>query len=129
MKAGPGSNYIQAFKDKDGNRLDGGKSYRLRVPPNVPAAAFWSVTLYDTGDPLDDPEPEQRLRALVLRQAQGERGRLDRPLLRPKAPAGQESNWIQTVAGKGFYPMMRFYSPKAGLFDGTWKLPDVELVR
>ena len=23
--------------------------------------------------------------------------------------------------------MMRFYSPKAGLFDGTWKLPDVEL--
>ena len=39
MKAGPGSNYIQAFKDKDGNRLDGGKSYRLRVPPNVPAAA------------------------------------------------------------------------------------------
>ena len=48
MKAGPGSNYIQAFKDKDGNRLDGGKSYRLRVPPNVPAAAFWSLTLYDT---------------------------------------------------------------------------------
>jgi len=24
---------------------------------------------------------------------------------------------------------MRFYSPKAGLFDGTWKLPDVELVK
>jgi hypothetical protein len=28
-----------------------------------------------------------------------------------------ESNWIQTVAGKGFYPMFRFYSPKAGLFE------------
>ena len=47
----------------------------------------------------------------------------------PKAPAGGESNWIETVAGKGFYPMFRFYSPKAGLFDGTWKLPDVELVK
>jgi len=38
-----------------------------------------------------------------------------------------KSNWIETIPGKGFYPMMRFYSPKAGLFDGTWKLPDVEL--
>jgi hypothetical protein len=25
------------------------------------------------------------------------------------------------------YPMFRFYTPKEGLFDGTWKLPDVEL--
>ena len=48
----------------------------------------------------------------------------------PKAPAAADlkSNWIETVPGKGFYPMMRFYSPKAGLFDGTWKLPDVELI-
>ena len=48
MKAGPGGNYIQAFKDKDGNHFDGGKSYRLHVPANPPAAAFWSLTLYDT---------------------------------------------------------------------------------
>ena len=47
-KAGPGAQYIQAFKDKDGNRFDGGKSYRLHVPANVPASAFWSLTLYDT---------------------------------------------------------------------------------
>jgi hypothetical protein len=33
----------------------------------------------------------------------------------------------ETLPGKGFYPMMRFYSPKAGLFDGTWKLPDIEV--
>jgi hypothetical protein len=42
------------------------------------------------------------------------------------APKGMEANWIETLPAKGFYPMMRFYSPKAGLFDGTWKLPDVE---
>jgi hypothetical protein len=29
--AGPGSTYVQAFKDKDGNRLDGSRSYRLHV--------------------------------------------------------------------------------------------------
>ena len=48
MKAGPGANYIQTFRDKDGNHFDGGKSYRLHVPANPPAAAFWSLTLYDS---------------------------------------------------------------------------------
>lgn len=48
---------------------------------------------------------------------------------RPKAPAGMENNWRQTVAGKDWYPMFRFYTPKEGLFDGTWKLPDIELVK
>jgi len=33
----------------------------------------------------------------------------------PTAPAGQESNWIETVPGRGFYPMFRIYSPTEGL--------------
>ena len=48
MKAGPGGNYAQTFKDKDGRHFEGGKSYRLHVPANVPAAAFWSLTVYDS---------------------------------------------------------------------------------
>jgi hypothetical protein len=48
MKAGPGGNYMQSFRDKDGNHFDGGKSYRLHLPANPPAAAFWSLTLYDS---------------------------------------------------------------------------------
>jgi hypothetical protein len=47
-KAGPGAQYVQAFKDKDGNRFGGGKTYRLRVPANVPVSAFSSQTLYET---------------------------------------------------------------------------------
>ncbi len=47
-KAGPGAQYVQAFKDKDGNRFEGGKTYRLRVPANVPVSAFSSQTLYET---------------------------------------------------------------------------------
>jgi len=47
----------------------------------------------------------------------------------PQAPAGSESNWIETVPGKGFYPMFRFYTPKESVFDGTWTLPDVELMK
>ena len=33
----------------------------------------------------------------------------------PTAPAGEESNWIETVPGRGFYLMFRFYSPTAPL--------------
>jgi hypothetical protein len=129
MKAGPGSNYIQAFKDKDGNRLDGGKSYRLRVPPDVPAAAFWSVTLYDTAirSMIPNPRNDSALSSYDKLKANDDRS-IDL-YFGPKAPPGAESNWIETVPGKGFYPMVRFYSPKEGLFDGTWKLPDVELTK
>jgi hypothetical protein len=38
-----------------------------------------------------------------------------------------ESNWIEIVPGKE--PMFRFSSPKEPLFDGTWKLPDSELMK
>lgn len=40
---------VGGVKDKDGNRLDGSRSYRLHVPANTPATAFWSLTLYGTG--------------------------------------------------------------------------------
>jgi len=28
--------------------------------------------------------------------------------------------WIETGPGKGFCPMFRFYTPKPGVFDGSW---------
>ncbi|HEY5928902.1 MAG TPA: DUF1254 domain-containing protein [Burkholderiales bacterium] len=129
MKAGPGSNYIQAFKDKDGNRLDGGKSYRMRIPANVPAAAFWSVTLYDTAirSMIQNSKNDSARSSYDKLKANAD-GSIDLHF-GPKSPADAGVNWIETVSDKGFYPMMRFYSPKAGLFDGTWKLPDVELVK
>jgi hypothetical protein len=42
VKVGPGGNYMQAFRDKDGNYFDGGKKYRMRVPANGPAEQFWA---------------------------------------------------------------------------------------
>jgi hypothetical protein len=128
-KAGPGSTYIQAFKDKDANRLDGGKSYRLHLPANVPVGAFWSLTLYDTAirSMIQNPRNDSALSSYDKLKANAD-GSIDL-YFAPNAPAGSESNWIQTVPGKGFYPMLRFYTPKEGVFDGTWKLGDVELVK
>ena len=131
MKAGPGGNYVQAFKDKDGNRLLGGKSYRLHVPANAPAEAFWSLTLYDTAtrSMIQNPSNDSARSSLdkLKTNADGSIELYFGPA--GSAPAGLQANWIEIVPGRGFYPMMRFYSPKAGLFDGTWKLSDIELVK
>ena len=35
----------------------------------------------------------------------------------PKAPAGQESNWIYTPAEKSWFPWFRFYGPDTGCAD------------
>jgi hypothetical protein len=128
MRAGPGANYVQAFKDKDGNHFDGGKSYRLHVPANPPAAAFWSLTLYDsaTRSMVQNPTNDAAHASYDELMTNAD-GSFDM-FFGPVAPAGQESNWTETVPGRGFYPMLRLYSPTEPLFDGTWALPDVELM-
>jgi hypothetical protein len=128
MKAGPGGNYMQAFKDKNGNHFDGGKKYRLRVPANAPAEQFWSLTLYDTTTrTMIQNSGNDSARSGLEKLKTNPDGSVDL-YFGPagSAPAGLEANWIETLHGKGFYPMFRIYYPKAGLFDGTWKLPDVE---
>jgi hypothetical protein len=127
-RPGPSSAYLSAYKDKAGEWLDGGKSYRLRVPPDPPIKLFWSVTLYDVDT-----------RALIL-NAQKIADRSSRMDLRenkdgsvdiycgPKAPAGFEKNWIPTVPGKNWFAYFRFYQPTEAYFDRSWPLPDFERV-
>ena len=46
----------------------------------------------------------------------------------PNAPAGQESNWVQTWPGKSWQVIVRLYSPLPPWFDKTWKRGDPEPV-
>jgi hypothetical protein len=39
----------------------------------------------------------------------------------PTAPAGKESNWIQTVPGKGWFTPLRLYGALEPWFDKTWR--------
>ena len=44
---GVGAKYMIAFTDSAGTPLSGGSNYRVKLPANIPAANFWSVTLYE----------------------------------------------------------------------------------
>jgi hypothetical protein len=47
----------------------------------------------------------------------------------PKAPAGKEINWVQTVPGKGWNTLLRLYGPLQPWFDKTWRPGEIELVK
>jgi hypothetical protein len=128
MTPGPGATYVQAFRDREGNHFDGGRSYRLHIPANPPAAAFWSLTLYDTitRSMVQNPSNDAA-RSGYDELTKNSDGSID-IYFGPELTGGSESNWLETVPGRGFYPMFRCYSPTAPLFDGTWTLPDVEAI-
>ena len=44
----------------------------------------------------------------------------------PKDPAGIESNWIQTLPGRAWFPYFRWYGPTEAYYDKSWKLLDIE---
>jgi hypothetical protein len=47
----------------------------------------------------------------------------------PKPPAGQESNGLYTPAGQKWFPWFRLYGPEKAVFDKSFGLSDIELVK
>jgi hypothetical protein len=126
---GQGQQYIGIQKDKDGNWLQGGNSYTLHVPPDVPVKQFWSITLYDTETRcfIDTPHNIAGVdsRGNLIQNADGS---VDL-YFGPTAPPGKETNWVPTLPGRGWFAYFRFYAPTEPYFDRTWSLPDIEKVR
>lgn len=122
-----GSLYWLGLRDKGGDYLDGGKSYKLSVPLPVPNRLFWSVTVYDaeTRSQIQTDQAKAALRSLFeLKDLKGESVDL---YFGPDAPAGHEGRWIKTTPGNGWFVYFRIYGPQPSAFDGTWKPGDFEL--
>jgi hypothetical protein len=121
-----GSKYPCVFKDADGEFLSGDRSYRLQLPPQVPAKIFWSVTLYDADNAsgLANGQPFPSINSMD-KPAANDDGSIDIAI----GPRSTESaNWLATVPGKGFFVILRLYGPTKTFFDRTWKPSDVEKV-
>lgn len=128
-KVGSGSAYAAAMRDAKGNYFDGGKTYKVTLPGPIPAKEFWSFVVYDN-QTRSLLETDQKL-AGVDSTMQALKADADGSVtvwFGPKAPAGQEHNWVQTMPGKGWNVLLRLYGPLEPWFNKSWKPGDIELV-
>ena len=127
-RVGAGQFYLINIRDKNGNAYDGGKTYKLTVPPNAPVEQYWSLTVYDRQThALIKGAPRASRSSQIAELQKNADGSIDL-YIGPKAPAGKDGNWIPTDPTRKFELMFRLYAPTKALFDKSWKLPDVELV-
>jgi hypothetical protein len=131
--AGVGSQYLVANVDAAGEPFDGAKTYRVSLPKDIPAARFWSLKLYDN----------QSRSLLQTEQLFPRAGSQEYPSPAAEAEADGSTviycsptrpddvapgNWIQTDPEKGWFVILRCYSPLQPFFDKTWRAGEFELV-
>ena len=108
---------------------DGSKNYKLVVPPKVPVRNFWAITTYDLETASYIRNVEKSSIDSTQKQLQkNDDGSVD-IYFGPKAPKGKESNWLPTDPKRRFFLLARFYGPEPALFDGSFELNDIELVK
>jgi len=124
-QAGAGSVYEIGSTDLNGKPLDGGKTYTVTLPGPVPAKDFWSFMAYDnhTRSILETDQQSGGIDSLREGMKVEEDGSAT-IYFGPKAPKGQENNWVQTVPGKGYNVLLRLYGPLQAWFDRSWKPGD-----
>ena len=133
MKAkvpGKGSTYLAAYRDSEGDWLDGGKAYKFKVAPNPPAAQFWACTAYDfdtRGVLLNGEEYLTEISTYTKGVRSNEDGSVD-IYFGPRAPEGMESNWIKTNPGSYWFTYFRLYAPTESYFDRSWPMHDIEKI-
>ena len=126
---GIGSQYVMATTDSEGKPLEGSKTYKIQLPPNIPAKDFWSFVAYDnqSRSMLQTDQEFPSLGSVSKDIVINADGSVD-AWFGPTAPEGHENNWVQTVPGRGWSVLLRLYGPEKSWFDKTWKPGEFELV-
>jgi hypothetical protein len=129
-----GSQYLCVYLDNKDIPLDGSKIYKVTLPANIPAARFWSFTVYDnqSRSMLETPQryPRAGSQSYPSPAAKANADGSTTVYFSPSQPDGVDrGNWIQTMPGKGWNAVLRLYSPLKPFFDKSWRAGEVELVK
>jgi len=127
-RPGTGSAYAITVRDVNGEYLDGGRTYKVTLPGPIPAKNFWAFTVYDnqTRSLLPTDQKLAGIDSTLPGIQMNEDGGVT-IWFGPKAPAGQEKNWVQTMPGKGYNLALRLYGPLEPWFNQSWRPGDPEL--
>uniref|UniRef100_A0A0G4HW96 DUF1254 domain-containing protein n=1 Tax=Chromera velia CCMP2878 TaxID=1169474 RepID=A0A0G4HW96_9ALVE len=124
---GTGSAYACAFLDSEKNPFRGDKHYRLHLPPNIPAKNFWSVCVYDnqTRSMLPTPSKKPAVGSQKPDLKVNADGSVD-VFFGPSVKEGMEaSNWVQTLADRGWNSIFRLYGPLEPWYEQTWRPSEI----
>lgn len=129
-----GSQYLIASLDANKAYLDGAKTYKVTLPKGIPQGNFWSLTLYDnqTRSMLDTPQrfPRAGSQSFPSPAAEAAEDGSTTVWFAPEQPKGvARGNWIQTDPDKGFFVVLRLYSPLEPFFDKSWRIGEIEPVK
>jgi hypothetical protein len=118
--------YLNTDDDHEGRPLHGEHLYRIHFEDggDLPADAFWSVTLYGADRYL----APNRLGRFAL----GNRSTLERNAdgslslhVSHREPPGPASNWLPAPDGP-FYLILRLYHPQPRMLEGRYRFPEME---
>jgi hypothetical protein len=121
-----------AFLDPAGDPFDGARTYKVTLPKDIPAEAFWSLTLYDnqTRSMLQTPQkyPRAGSQSYPSPAATAAEDGSTTVWFGPEQPEGVDrGNWIQTDPDKGWFTILRLYSPLPSFFDKSWQPSEIEV--
>jgi hypothetical protein len=117
---------LLTVKDKDGEKLNGAHTYRLRVPANAPVKLYWSATASDRATHALIRDVPRASRASTTPGLQKNADGSVDITFGPKPPADKEANWVPTDPKGEFEVLFRLYGPEKSFFEKTWVLPDLE---
>ncbi|WP_228012777.1 DUF1254 domain-containing protein, partial [Vibrio sp. OPT18] len=119
--------YPNRYTDSNGEQLSGDNQYRMTMPADAPADAFWSLTMYDAKNLFMVENFIERYSISTNRRDElkyAEDGTLPICIQYVK-PSDPTCNWLPAPQDD-FYLHMRLYEPTQAVLDNEYPLPQVE---
>jgi hypothetical protein len=124
------STYAALAVDGSGQLMSGAKRYRLHFTPAEvpPAGAFWSLIAYDlkTMSLIENPIRRYSIGDRTPGLARNADGSFD-VFIQKEPPAAGTANWLP-VGDAPFMLIVRIYEPGPGVFDGSFRLPAIDVL-
>ncbi|MEZ9231444.1 DUF1254 domain-containing protein [Vibrio amylolyticus] len=121
--------YPNRYTDSKGEQLSGEHAYRMTMPANAPAEAFWSLTMYDAENLFMVENFIQRYSISTNRKSElkyAKDGTLPVCIQYTK-PTDPTCNWLPAPQDD-FYLHLRLYEPTQAVLDNEYPLPQVNKI-